>query len=482
MKQAAKQIAIWMALLVVFCVVCRLTVCRSYTAYVLLHQPIAHTLTPDNVRVENRNPEVVRILDVRTSANWIRFSVHPIRAGVADVLIYGPSDLAIGYRVFRVGVLGTVFDLASSGFTGDTAVLIAATLFWFVLGAIMLWHYFQSKGPAFYAQSSVFFSGFSLFSLVTGGVMLHITARHLIFPAMYGMYSAFSALNSASAHFMQLTMPLILLFAAALAISNLALLRHEKPVLQNVLSLMVSVLMIAGEIVGLYLFSRDFMGSEWEGRIRNTLENSYATFFVYFECILAGSVICGLKAARYRPAPDKDAIIILGCWFRKDGTLPPLLRGRVDLAVDFFRNQTEISGKKAVFIPSGGQGKDEPMPEAEAMRKYLMAQGIPPADIYPENQSTNTYQNMAYSKKLVDQIAPNGNVLFVTTNYHVFRSGICASQAGLRAEGIGGKTAWWYWPNAFLRECAGLMQKHWKEETVLLILMIVFFGLLSMIL
>ena len=88
---------------------------------------------------------------------------------------------------------------------------------------------------------------------------------------------------------------------------------------------------------------------------------------------------------------------------------------------------------------------------------------------------------MAYSKKIIDGIVPHGRVLFVTTNYHVFRSGICAAQAGLRAEGIGGKTAWWYWPNAFLRECAGLMYKHWKEEAVLLILMIAFFAALSMI-
>ena len=75
-----------------------------------------------------------------------------------------------------------------------------------------------------------------------------------------------------------------------------------------------------------------------------------------------------------------------------------------------------------------------------------------------------------------------GSVLFVTTSYHVFRSGICAARAGLAAEGTGEKTAWWYWPNAFLREVAGLLAKRWKQELALLALLIVFFGAMSMLL
>ncbi len=41
----------------------------------------------------------------------------------------------------------------------------------------------------------------------------------------------------------------------------------------------------------------------------------------------------------------------------------------------------------------------------------------------------------------------------------VFRSGIWAQTAGLDAEWIGCKTKWWFFPNAFLRECVGLLQK-----------------------
>ena len=77
-------------------------------------------------------------------------------------------------------------------------------------------------------------------------------------------------------------------------------------------------------------------------------------------------MVSGLRAARHVPAPIQDYILILGCRFRKDGTLPPLLRGRVDKAIEFWKAQV-MQGREAVLIPSGGQGGDESMPEAEAM-------------------------------------------------------------------------------------------------------------------
>ena len=42
----------------------------------------------------------------------------------------------------------------------------------------------------------------------------------------------------------------------------------------------------------------------------------------------------------------------------------------------------------------------------------------------------------AYSRKLLEEHKISGNVVYATTNYHVFRSGLWAAQAGLPAEGI----------------------------------------------
>ena len=59
----------------------------------------------------------------------------------------------------------------------------------------------------------------------------------------------------------------------------------------------------------------------------------------------------------------------------------------------------EEKGKNIIFIPSGGQGKDEIISEAEAMKNYLIENNIKPEDIILENESTNTLQNMKYSKQ-----------------------------------------------------------------------------------
>ena len=123
-----------------------------------------------------------------------------------------------------------------------------------------------------------------------------------------------------------------------------------------------------------------------------------------------------------------------------------------------------------------------PMPEAEAMRRYLTEHHIPERLIRTESRSENTLQNMAYSREIIDELCPEGKVVYATTNYHVFRSGVWANQAGLHAEGIGGKTKWWFWPNAFMRECVGLMKRRWKQEILLLIALMAFFGALSMVL
>ena len=113
------------------------------------------------------------------------------------------------------------------------------------------------------------------------------------------------------------------------------------------------------------------------------------------------------------------------------------------------------------------------------MKRYLLEKGIPEACIVTEDRSHNTFQNMQYSKALIERNALGNRVVFATTNYHVFRSGVWARRAGLPAEGMGSRTRWWYWPNAFMRECAGLMLNHIPQELLLLAAMLALFGALS---
>ena len=153
----------------------------------------------------------------------------------------------------------------------------------------------------------------------------------------------------------------------------------------------------------------------------------------------------------------------------------------MERALSFWQAQKEATGKEACFIPSGGRGPDEPMPEAEAMRRYLLSRDVPDRLIRPETASKNTLENMKFSGEIIRETNPEGKTVFATTNYHVFRSGVWASMAGLPAEGIGSRCRWWFWPNAFMRETVGLLAKRWKQELVMLVLLAAWFAALTLL-
>lgn len=482
MRKAVKQIGLGAVALVLLCVVIRSAFFNSFSLYF----PAAHN--PDETapqwqaRISIDHPEVLSTGSAVIHDGFVQIPVYAHHPGEAAVTVSTDDEVAYFYRVLKVDRFRSVYDFGTGNFTGDTVIVIGITLFWLSVSAIMLWHFFQAKGAAFYDYSTIYYAGFSLFALATGLVMLSVTVSRLIHPESFSMYSAYAVISGASVRYMMLTAPVMLFFAAAMAVSNIALLRHERPRPQNVLGLLLSLLLLIGEAIGWYLFTRNRLGSDWQGRIDNALQNTYATLFIYCQCMLTGSAICGIKAARHVPPADKDFIIILGCWFRPDGTLPPLLRGRADRALSFWSSQREKAGKEARFIPSGGQGRNEPLPEAQAIRNYLLSRDVEDRLILPETRSVNTLQNMKFSREIIQDTDPEGKTIFATSSYHVFRSGILAKEAGLSAEGIGSRTKWWFWPNAFVRETVGLLRKRWKQEVLFLIVLVAFFDILSIVL
>ena len=102
------------------------------------------------------------------------------------------------------------------------------------------------------------------------------------------------------------------------------------------------------------------------------------------------------------------------------------------------------------------------------MEDYLLSRGEAPERILREDRSRDTAENMANSAQIIRERQPEAKTAYFTTNYHVFRAGIKAGQAGLPAEGMGAGTKWYFWPNAAVREFIGLLSEH--RGTQLLIL------------
>lgn len=96
-------------------------------------------------------------------------------------------------------------------------------------------------------------------------------------------------------------------------------------------------------------------------------------------------------------------------------------------------------------------------------------------DGWAETQSKTTLQNMKFSKQLIAQgPVKNPRTIFVTNNYHTFRAGMFAKQAGLKADGIGARTARFFLPDAIIREYIAIFvrNKWWHAVAMLGILIV----------
>lgn len=287
--------------------------------------------------------------------------------------------------------------------------------------------------------------------------------------------------------FAKIALPLVLIVSVYVTVSNIKLMRKEGRNWHNMLGCILGLLVIAGTVlpvvVGDMLQQATVVDIHNESGaalyIEEALSSAFSMIIAYLECVLIGTVVLGVKAARHVPAFDKDYILILGCQIRKDGTLTKLLQSRADRAVEFATMQREATGREITFVPSGGQGLDEVMPEAQAIKNYLLSIGIPEERILPEDKSVNTLENLTNSMELIREhtTVSSPKVAFSTTNYHVFRAGMFAAQQGFNLDGIGSPTKSYFWINAFIREFIATLvserKTHMITMAILTVMMIV---------
>ena len=339
----------------------------------------------------------------------------------------------------------------------------------FILSDWLLWRAFRKQVRVnLYSYNTIFYFGFALFILSLAATCLTITVRGYRNPQSFREEQMIFTLLHSAKNYMLLTAPFLLLFSGSLFLSNVMLIRHEGFRLVNVLGILLAVLLVTGQVLIDFL---DYRTAVYGGQTvwENLAVNLPAAFYLYFECMMIGAGVADVIAAKAQADRDSEFLIVLGCGLKKDGSPTPLLKGRLDLALQFREQQLKDGrGEEPWFVASGGQGADEVQAEAESMRAYLLENGVPPERILTEDRSVNTSENMAFSKEKIDAVKRDGKAAFFTTNYHVFRAGLKARQAGLKAVGMGAPTKWYFWPNAAVREYVGLLTEHRVKQTVIL--------------
>ena len=369
------------------------------------------------------------VLTVIGSALYV--SGHPealAEAVLSDIFIALALMIWVMASALRASLRETLYSYANIG-------LIGGILYVFVMELVIL--------------SSL------ISALRSGGMTLSTIYRSMLsFPRQFSYYAVF----------------FLMALCVLLGVSNIALIRHEGLCLNNALSLLLAAFYVGGTFA-VYAVS-DLLSEKVFGlsahpvaAVLNTVIPLFLLLMLcYFECILVGSAVMGWLAAREKPDHDKDYIIILGCSIDKRGGLLPLLKGRVNRAIRFAWEQEIATGRPVRYVPSGGQGPNEVLSEGSAMELYLLSHGAEDYEVFPEKKSVNTWENMCFSKKIIDGLKPDAKIAFATTNYHMLRSGILARRAGIDAQGVAGDTKWYFWPNGFIREFFGILTLNVKAH------------------
>ena len=197
------------------------------------------------------------------------------------------------------------------------------------------------------------------------------------------------------------------------------------------------------------------------GAFMHHMDHGFPAFIKWFllGCYAVGVTILLVMgilmgtAAKRADEVDADALIVLGAAVHGD-RVTWVLSNRLDTAADYLHAHPDT-----VCVVSGGQGDGESVTEASAMQKYLVERkGIASSRILVEDKATSTLENFRFSKKLIDDVlGENASIAFVTTDFHVFRSGRVAKKAGITASGIASPDVWYIRINNFLRECVGIV-------------------------
>lgn len=155
----------------------------------------------------------------------------------------------------------------------------------------------------------------------------------------------------------------------------------------------------------------------------------------------------------------EKAAIVLGAGIRGETPTLPLVY-RLEKAAEYHEKNPD-----AVIVVSGGRGAGEDITEALAMERFLVKKGVPRESILKEEKSTSTYENLVFSKKLLEEYFKKHNItgsestVIITNSFHIFRAVKTAREAGFgRTAHLHAKTPWYTLPVNYLRESAAVMK------------------------
>ncbi len=158
-----------------------------------------------------------------------------------------------------------------------------------------------------------------------------------------------------------------------------------------------------------------------------------------------------IRAAGGTADADADWLIVLGAGV--NGMSPSLsMLNRLTAAKAYLDAHPDCAA-----VVSGGRGEGEDITEAEAMRRWLTANGVAPERIVCETRAESTEENIAFSLPLI----PNGEkarIAVCSSEYHLYRAQMLGRRMGYELGAVPAKTTLpLLRANYFIREGLGAL-------------------------
>lgn len=197
------------------------------------------------------------------------------------------------------------------------------------------------------------------------------------------------------------------------------------------LSFSTAFIIVSNMLVYLLISSKNIAYKNKYTKVIYKINKVVMILFITSFILLQSAIIINMyKTKDVNSTNSMDTMIVLGAKVNKDG-VSKTLKQRLDKAIEYYNENKHVN-----IIVSGGQGKDEVMSEAWAMKNYLVKNGVDEDNIILENKATTTLENIMFSKEIMDDLNLENKALIVTSDYHLFRSRFIASILGVENEGL----------------------------------------------
>ena len=146
---------------------------------------------------------------------------------------------------------------------------------------------------------------------------------------------------------------------------------------------------------------------------------------------LAGfAVFLAMYGNRTTALYNEEFVIVLGAGVRQGRIMPPL-RMRLEMALKYHERNPN-----AIIVVSGGTGYGELHSESYVMANFLIAHGIPAGQIIKENYSTSTFENLLFTRMILERYTcfdARPTAVIITNRFHIFRGVSFANRMGFDA-------------------------------------------------